>query len=51
VESDLLWLESEGFPHAYSLRLILLTGRRAEGAWSEAAVPDLVQTSQTLKSF
>lgn len=51
VESDLIWMEAEGFPTAYRLRLIVLTGRRAEGEWSEAAVPDLVQATQTLKVF
>ena len=51
VESDLLWLEAEGFPHAFSLRLIVLTGRRAEAAWADTAVPDLIQAVQTLKVF
>ena len=51
VESDLLWLEAEGFPHAFSLRLIVLTGRRAEAAWTETAVLGLIQATQTLKVF
>ncbi|MBD2462229.1 DUF1818 family protein [Oscillatoria sp. FACHB-1407] len=51
VESDLLWLEAEGFPHAYALRLILHTGRRAQGYWSAIAVPELIQAAQTLKVF
>ena len=55
VESDLLWLEAEGFPHAFSLRLIVLTGRvncwRAEAAWADTAVPDLIQAAQTFKVF
>jgi hypothetical protein len=51
LESDLLWMEAEGFPQSYGLRLILLTGRRAEAAWSEAAVPGLVQAAQMLKVF
>lgn len=51
AESDLLWMEAEGFPHAYRLRLILLNGRRAEAEWSEAAVPGLAQAAQTLKVF
>jgi len=29
AESDLLWLQVEGYPHAYNLRLILNTGRCA----------------------
>lgn len=51
VESPLLWLEAEGYAHAYSLRMLLLTGRRGEGAWAEAAVGGLVQAAQTLKVF
>lgn len=51
VESDLLWLEAEGYPRAYGLRLMLLSGRRAEGYWSEQAVPALLQSTQVLKVF
>jgi hypothetical protein len=51
AESELLWLEAEGFAHAFSLRLLLLTGRCAEAAWAEMAVPDLIQAAQTLKVF
>lgn len=49
MESDRLWLEAEGYPHAYTLHLILLTGRRAEGTWSAAAVPELIRALQNLK--
>jgi len=51
VESDLMWMEVEGYPHKYSLRLLLNTSRRGEGSWSTAAVPGLVQAIQTLKVF
>lgn len=51
AESDLLWLEVEGYPHAYSLRLILNQGRRCEGNWSTNAVPELVQAVASLKFF
>ncbi|MEP0913108.1 DUF1818 family protein [Leptolyngbya sp. GB1-A1] len=51
VESDRIWLEAEGFPQTYQLRLIVLTGRGAEGTWSEQAVPPLVQAVQMLKVF
>ncbi|NJR65375.1 MAG: DUF1818 family protein [Leptolyngbyaceae cyanobacterium CRU_2_3] len=51
VESDQLWLEAEGFPQAYTLRLLLLKGRGAEGAWGESAVPELIQAVQMLKVF
>lgn len=51
AESSLLWLEGEGYPHAYSLRLILNQGRRGEGNWSADAVPELVQAVASLKFF
>jgi Domain of unknown function (DUF1818) len=51
VESDRIWLEAEGFPHCYNLRLLVLTGRQGEGAWNAIAVPNLIQAVQTLKVF
>ena len=51
MESDLLWMQVEGYPHAYSLQLILNTGRRCEGKWPEAVVPELLQAVQVLKTF
>lgn len=51
VESDLLWLEAEGYPGAYSLHLMLLTGRRAEGTWQPAAVPELLKAIQLIQVF
>lgn len=51
AESDLLWMEVEGYPHAYTLRFILNTGRRGEGSWLSEAVPGLVQAAQSLKVF
>jgi hypothetical protein len=51
VETGLLWLEAEGYSHAYSLRFILLSGRRGEGFWAEAVVPELLQALQTLQVF
>ncbi len=51
AESDLLWMEVEGYSHAYSLHLILNTGRRGEGRWVASAVPGLVQAAQMLKVF
>lgn len=51
VESDLLWLEVKGYPHAYTLQLILLTGRRAEGYWSATVVPHLVAAARSLLVF
>lgn len=51
LETDRLWLEAEGFPHAYSLRCILNTGRRAEGFWPTAVVADFLQALQTIRVF
>jgi len=49
VESDLLWLEANGYPHAYSLHLMVLTGRRGEGHWAADVVPELLQAVRSLK--
>ncbi|WP_107671104.1 DUF1818 family protein [Cyanothece sp. BG0011] len=51
AESDLLWLEVEGFPHAYSLRVILNQGRRCEGNWPAEVVRELYQAIQKLNIF
>jgi hypothetical protein len=51
AESDLLWLEVEGYPHAFTLRFILNTGRRGEGSWIAQSVPGLLQAAQSLKVF
>ncbi len=45
------WLEAEGFPDAYGVRLIVLTGRGAEGGWEAAAVAGLVGAARALKTF
>ncbi|MBE9046980.1 DUF1818 family protein [Pleurocapsales cyanobacterium LEGE 10410] len=41
AETDLLWLEVEGYPNSYSLRLILNCDRRCEGNWREGIAPKL----------
>jgi len=51
TESDLVWLEVEGWPDCYRLRLILLSGRRAEAEWDEAATAEILRAIQTLKLF
>jgi hypothetical protein len=51
VESPLIWLEAAGYPHAYDLQMILLSGRRGEGRWEAAAVPELVHAIQSLQVF
>ncbi len=43
VESELLWLELEGDPQlTYTLHLILHQGRRGEGWWRGAKIPELL---------
>jgi Domain of unknown function (DUF1818) len=51
AESELLWMQVEGIPSKYSLRLILSTGRGCEGNWAAEAVPDLVAAVDSLKFF
>jgi hypothetical protein len=51
AESHLMWLEVEGFSNAYSLRLLLLTGRRCEGYWPETVTKELLQAVQTFSVF
>jgi hypothetical protein len=49
AESDLLWMEVEGYPCAYNLRFILNTGRGTEGKWVASAVSELLQAIRMLK--
>jgi Domain of unknown function (DUF1818) len=51
AESDLLWMEVEGYPNSYSLCLILNTGRCVEGKWNAEALPGLLQATAMLKVF
>ena len=50
-ESENIWLEAEGFPESYGLRIILLTGRRGEGEWSASAVPELLNAIRLIDAF
>jgi hypothetical protein len=51
AESDLIWLEAEGFPEAYSLRFILQKGRRCEGQWNAQATVDVISAITALTLF
>jgi hypothetical protein len=51
AESHGIWLEAEGFPHQYSLRFMLKTGRRAEGTWPEPVVEELLKGLNGLMLF
>ncbi len=48
AETALLWMEVEGYPHNYSLRLILNCDRRCEGNWTEGIPPKLVDAFNSL---
>jgi hypothetical protein len=51
AESDLIWLEAEGFPKTYTLRFILTTGRQCEGQWEESATRELITALGQLTLF
>jgi Domain of unknown function (DUF1818) len=51
AESDLLWLEVEGFPNSYSLRLILDRDRGFEGNWREGVANELAKELDTFRGF
>ena len=42
AETALLWMEVEGFPQNYTLRLILNCDRRCEGNWPGGVAPELI---------
>ncbi len=48
LETDDFSLEASGYPHAFSLYLQLLTGRRLEGIWEAIAVPFLIEAIANL---
>ncbi len=49
AESELVWMQLSGTPSAYSLRLILNTGRGCEGNWTAHSVPDLITAIQNFR--
>jgi hypothetical protein len=51
AESELIWLEVEGFPHHYSLRFILTQGRQCEGEWPGSVVGELLTAIAWLAVF
>ena len=50
-ETDLLWMQADGFPKQYEVSFIVLTGRRTEGHWDKNAAQELIQAIQTIKLF
>lgn len=51
AETELLWLEVEGEPQSYSLRMILYEGRGFEGNWAVGVARELTQAIKTFKTF
>lgn len=51
ASSQLIWMQVEGCPDAYSLRLMLLAGRRSEAVWDVSSTAALWQALQTLEMF
>ncbi|BAY52186.1 hypothetical protein NIES2134_102110 [Thermostichus vulcanus NIES-2134] len=47
--NDAVQLELEGYPHAYSLHLIVLGDRRVEGTWPAPVPPDFLLACCELK--
>ncbi|MFN5923310.1 MAG: DUF1818 family protein, partial [Pseudanabaena sp.] len=43
LETEDICLEVNGYHHTFNLHFQLLTGRRSEGLWDEAAVPFLME--------
>jgi hypothetical protein len=43
AETELVWLEVEGYSDRYCLRLILNCDRRCEGYWAEDIAPHILQ--------
>ncbi len=50
-ESELLWMQIDGYPQVFSISFILRTGRCAEGHWSAETASELNQAIQTIKLF
>ncbi len=51
AQTDLIWMEVEGYAHNYNLRFILESGRCVEGKWDCPAVYELIQAAAMLKIF
>ena len=51
AETDLVWMEVEGYAHLYNMRFILTNGRSVQGYLGAHAVQELVKAVATLKVF
>lgn len=47
TESEFMWMEVEGYPGSYSLRLILNRDRRCEGNWVQGVAPRLLDVLES----
>lgn len=43
AETELVWMEAEGYWDSYSLRLILNCDRRCEVSWREGIAPQIIE--------
>jgi hypothetical protein len=48
AETELLWMQVSGYPNSYSLRLLLHSGRKAEGNWSALALPEMIAATKRI---
>ena len=48
AESSLMWIEAEGYPEQYTLRLILHCDRRCEGNWRAGVASELLSVMQRI---
>ncbi len=48
AETELLWMQVSGYPASYSLRLLLHSGRKAEGNWAVNAVPAMIAATKRI---
>jgi hypothetical protein len=51
TSSDQLWMEVRGYPDAYELSFMVLTGRRTEGCWSVEATKEVLRAVQMVQVF
>ncbi|NJL46240.1 MAG: DUF1818 family protein [Leptolyngbyaceae cyanobacterium SM2_5_2] len=51
AESNLMWLEADGFPEAFALRFIVQSGRGCEGGWPASASREVLQAITQLSVF
>jgi hypothetical protein len=51
LETEDICLEASGYPHAFSLYLQVLKGRKSEGFWDAAVVPHLLEAIAHLSPF